>query len=490
MDNNSNSEQKVQKMTDFVNENYPDPVDETNDGIEEADTDIDETIDLSDIDDKTTEPKSGLFSKRQGRKEARPAPNIKTTAASRTYSEIMQEREEKENPPKKKSGRIFNRFIAIYSGILLLILIIGCIVFYAFLNTLEKSQPYNTAQEVAEEFNSGSESLKEYLLANSEITSSLETDTEAVIEYYIESINADSSTFSYVENSSYTETAPSYDITLDGDTIAQVTLTTTGKKAFGLKKWSVSEINIGDYITDTLEYDIVVPTGAAVTVNGVELDDSYLTAEDEIPEVLANVDAAELISDPPSYDTYHITGLINTPEIEVTDTDGTVLDLSLSDTTYTAGEETSDSFIESVYDRVYAAIESWGTYFINKSYTLSRYMLSGTEWYEYIFGSEDVDPIYVAFYGSSKIESYEFTELYAENFIQYTDDCFTVDVKYDMELTFNVEGYSDDNQNLYATWVWVKSDDVWYIADVIYLDDTDSDSEEDTDDEEETDDED
>ena len=480
MDNNNNSEQKVQKMTDFVNENYPDPIEEGKSGIEEADIDIDETIDLSDISDKAKESKNGFFSKRQGRKEARPAPNIKTTAASRTYSEIMQERQEKESPPKKKKGRIFNRFIAIYSGILLLILIIGSIVFYAFLYTLEKSQPYNTAQEVTEEFNSGSESLKEYLIANAEVTSSLETDTEAVIEYYIESINADDSTFSYVENSSYTETAPSYDITLDGDTVAQITLAATGKKAFGLKKWGVSEINIGDYITDTLEYDIVVPTGAAVTVNGVELDDSYLTAEDEIPEVLANVYDAELISDPPTYDTYHITGLINTPEIEASDTGGTVLSLSLSDTTYTAGGEASDSFIESVYDRVYAAIESWGTYFINKSYTLSRYMLSGTEWYEYIFGSEDVDPIYVAFYGSSKIESYEFTELSAENYIQYTDDCFTVDVKYDMELTFNVEGYSDDNQNLYATWVWVKSDDVWYIADVIYLDDSEDDADTDS----------
>lgn len=413
------------------------------------------------------------------------APRTRTTAPARTFTEIVQERALRTNPSsggrrrrKKKKSRRFRRFVFFYSAALLLILIVGSIIFALFLNTLEKSQSYKTAEAVTEEFNSGSESLTEYLTENADSTNSLETDTEALIAAYVSAIGADENTFSYVENSNYTESAPSYDITLDGETIAQITLTTDGKRAFGLTKWAVSSINIADYITGTSEYDVLVPTGSAVTVNGIELDSSYMTAENEVPEVLAN--SVSYMAASPTYDTYHISGFINVPEVSVTDASGTALSVTASSSTYLAGVATSDEFIASVSDRVTAAIESWGTYFINKSYNLSSYMLSGTEWYAYIFGSDTVDPIYTAFYGSSRISSYTFTELSATNYIQYTDDCFTVDVSYDMELTFTEAGYSDDNQNLDATWVWVNADGTWYISDVIYAEeDTSAETEED-----------
>ena len=410
--------------------------------------------------------------------------DIKTTASAKTFSEIKEEHEELSDPSsKKKKGKKklsgFTKFIIIYAAALAFILIVGSIIFYIFLNMLEKSQPYNTAEEITAQFNSGSESLTEYLLENSDTAVSLEPDIETVIEYYVESIGADENTFSYVESSAYVEDAPAYNITLDGETIAEITLTYESKKMFGLKNWQLSSVNIADYITGTLEYDVTVPAGSVVCVNGITLDDTYLTDEDETPEILANV--TEYIETVPSYDTYHITGLVNEPELTAEDPDGNALALSLSDDTYFGYTETSQEFIDSVSDRVESAIRSWGTYFINKSYTLSSYMLSGTEWYVYIFGSDEVDPIYVGFYGSSKIASYDFTVLTAENYIQYTDDCFTVDVSYEMELTFNTSGYSDDNQNLYATWVWVKVDDVWYIADVSYLDDEDEEESEEDD---------
>lgn len=413
---------------------------------------------------------------------------INTTAASKTYEEILQERKEQEEGSSKKKRKHrkkknrFRKFFLIYCAALLFILIVGSLVFYVFLSKLENSQPYNTAASVAEIFNSGSSSLSEYLKENAQAASGLETDTEAVIEYYVSSLESEEEgSFSYVESSAYTETSPAYSITLDGETVADITLTSEHTSVFGLNDWVVSSINIADYITGTNEYDIYVPSGSSITVNGIALDETYLTGEDSTPEILAN--STDYISSVPVYDVYHISGLINEPEISVSDSSGNSLSLVSSDSYYVAGTDTSDEFIASVSDRVMDAVEEWGTYFINKSYGLKSYMLSGTEWYAYIFGSDTMYPIYTAFYASDEIDSYEFTFTNAENYIKYSDDCFTVDVSYEMALTFTEEGYSDDNQNLYATWVWVTDDEgTWYIADVSYLDD----EEEETEDSDET----
>lgn len=367
---------------------------------------------------------------------------------------------------RRRKNRRFKRFLMIYAAALLLILIVGGIIFTWFLSTLETSQSYNTAQEVTEEFNAGADSLTAYLTENSDKIGTLEADKASLISAYVSGINADEGSFSYVENSDYTEDAPSYDITKDGETVSKVTLTRTGSRAFGLARWEVAEVDIADYVADTITYEILVPAGSSVTVNETVLDESYATAQNEVPEVLANV--TELISAAPTYDTYTISGFINEPSVSVTDTSGNALNVTLSGSTFVSGTLTSDEFIASVSDRVTSAIEAWGLYFINKGYNLSSYMLSGTQWYEYIFGSDTIDPIYTGFYGSQRISSYTFSELSATNYVQYTENCFTVEVSYKLDLTFSEEGYSDDDQKLDATWVWVNSGGTWYIADVIY----------------------
>ena len=67
------------------------------------------------------------------------------------------------------------------------------------------------------------------------------------------------------------------------------------------------------------------------------------------------------------------------------------------------------------------------------------------------------------------ILSYDFVERSATNYIKYSDDCFTVDIKYALNMVFTDPTYSDDNQKMDATWVFVIDpyDGSWCISDIV-----------------------
>lgn len=239
-----------------------------------------------------------------------------------------------------------------------------------------------------------------------------------------------------------------------------------GKGDFGLDKWGLASLDITEGFPDLIAYNILVPDGAVVSVNGQTLDANKITATG-VPEVLQN--SVQYLSNPPQMVTYTTKMLPDiTPEVSGTDAAGNPLSFTSSETGFVAVPNASQEFVDSVYPLVDAAIREWGTYFIHMSFNLEPYILEGCDLYKYIFGSEDMDPILTWLYNFEYIVDYEFTEVSASNFIVYSDECFTVDVKYNLAITFDREGVEDNNQNLDATWVFVRDGDSWSICDMIY----------------------
>ena len=361
-----------------------------------------------------------------------------------------------------KKGTSFKKFLLIYSAALLAILIIGMIIFASFLGKLEKSQPSRIAETVAENLTASKASS--YLKDNSEYINCFGEPDDLIAQFAtgVEGVES----LSYIENSDYRADAPSYNITADGKTVAKLTLAQDGKGSFGLSKWKIASLDIADYM-DTASYEFLAPVGTTITIDGVELDDKYLTGEESIPQTLEGASKYVTI---PSYITYKVAGIAGTPEIKATDPNGTELTVTAAGTKYVVGSATDQTFIDSVKGLVDRALEAWGKHFINMGGNLSAYMLEGSDWYSYIFGGPDMDPIYTAFYEYESIANYTFTEKNIDNFIRYTNDCFTVDVSYKMQVDFNTDRMSDNNQKLDATWVFITQNggQDWYLIDCIY----------------------
>ena len=394
----------------------------------------------------------------------------KNETGSRRYSDIRDEKRAKQASSAKSGGKKpkngkkmsrYKKFLIIFSGALLAILIIGSIIFAAFLKSFEDGQHSHIAENIVENYSSSSK-LKKYLNDNKSDINCLE-DFDTLVDSYVASV--DGKNITYVYDTSSTSETPAYFITADGAKVARVTMERDGDGAFGLQRWKVGKLDITSYVPGTKSFDIMVPEGSSVTVNGTELDRSYITNEG-IPVALQN--SVQFIKEAPNYVTYTVSGFTKTPEVTAVDELGSSLKLSSTESTFMAGPETSAAFVEEVKPLVERGLESWSTYFIYMSHNLDLYILKECELYKYIFGGDGYDPINPWLYNWEQIVDYYYTEFEVSNIVRYTDDCFTCDVKYHLDITFSEAGMKDDNQELDATWVWVTDNGSWSISDIIY----------------------
>ncbi len=86
--------------------------------------------------------------------------------------------------------------------------------------------------------------------------------------------------FTYTPSTSYTKDSPVYTVRSNGVAIATVTLThaENGKVGFGMNKWTVDQVTAVDFMDKEKEnVTIIAPSTSKVTLNGIALDDSYIT---------------------------------------------------------------------------------------------------------------------------------------------------------------------------------------------------------------------
>ena len=400
---------------------------------------------------------------RQRADTARQRQSVRTTSASGGgrggNNEVTRSRS---GSPEKKQKSKFGKFLLIYCAILAVIVIVGLIVFSSFMKKVEDNQPSNMVAGIVKQLSGGKASS--YLKSNSDLIKCLE-NVDNIIEQ--SAATMDGKQLSFIENSDYRAEAPSYNITADGQIVAKVTLGKDKKGAFGLQSWKLTALDVASYVPNTLSYQILAPEGSTIYINGTELGDSYKVGNAAVPENLQT--AAKYVSIP-SFVTYKVSGFTQAPTVSAKGADGSDLGISQSSNTVVCGTTTSQEFVNSVDRLVNNGIEAWGKHFINMGGNLSAYILEGCDYYSYIFGSDTMDPIYTAFYEFESIADYSFTEKSASNYVRYTNDCFTVDVKYQMQVDFTTDRMSDTNQKLDATWVMITQNggEDWYIVDCIY----------------------
>ena len=214
----------------------------------------------------------------------------------------------------------------------------------------------------------------------------------------------------------------------------------------------------------TEEFTFCVPSGSEVTVNGEKLDSKTAVAAD-VPEVLEYV--SQLINDVPEFVTYTADLEPGNINVSGTDADGNALVFSNTDNAYTASGASTQSLIDEVSERVSDGLYAWGKHFINFA-DARPYVHYDSELYGMIFGSADYDWINNTFYNYEYVSDCSYSEFEISNYVSYGSECFTVDVKYTLDVNFYDADRHDYNQTLDATMVWIPEGDTWSIADLFY----------------------
>jgi len=365
---------------------------------------------------------------------------------------------------KSKGMSGFAKFLIVYGAIFVVAIIVIAIVLTAYLSKYEKGQPSHVAESVVEEFSS-TQKLKSFLEKNSSIVRSNASVLDFEDSYYK---LVEGKKISYVTDSSKTTSELSaYKITADNALVAEIELK-QDKNA-----WKLSSIDTSAAFSDIKGYSVLVPEGSTVTVNGIQLGEDSITGKG-IPEVLEY--SSQFITSKPEFTTYNVKlASGGVPTVTGTDAQGQSLVFTQNETSFVAGGGAAQSFIDDVKEHVETGVREYALYFEYLAFDLESYILDECEQHEFIFGSENFDPINPWLYNWDYINTHEFREFSVNNYTVYSSDCFTVDVKYDLLITFNHEstmgfGYKDlpdDNPVMDGTWVWVLKDGQWYISDII-----------------------
>ena len=158
----------------------------------------------------------------------------------------------------------------------------------------------------------------EYIWANmsEHPTVSQYEDEQTIKDYMLDMIEGKQLT--YVESGEYTAEKPSYTVEADGYVIGSITLRKdpTQQREYGFPTYVLADISFPSLPLEGAT--ITIPENFTVSINGIQLDDTYVT--EEIP---ADEDLFQYVEPYggtiPGFKTYAVSGLYYEPEVTVTD---------------------------------------------------------------------------------------------------------------------------------------------------------------------------
>lgn len=353
---------------------------------------------------------------------------------------------------KKKLGR-FAKFIIIYSCIALVVMIAVWGLLYSFLRDYEASRPSVAMDKIMSDFNAENAGK---VLNSADITTN-EFETIDTITKFLET-RLEGQTASYRKsNGEYSENTPVY-IVYAGDTpLAKVKLKEAGRNFFKFTKWQIGNISTYDISpkTPSVTVTITVPSGSAVSLNGISVDTKYIENDNITFEPCKNV--GEFVATPTMTE-YKVTGLLFEPDITV-EYNNTPLALSGENGVYICSYPEDAALLEAQKDTIINTAETYGKYIINRGSLdgLKKLMVGRAETY-----ISDIPAIWA--FLSGKQYTYEFRNENITNFKKYSDNCFSCDMYYDLYVNW---GYGDKTYETSMTYVYVLIDGNWYVADFI-----------------------
>ena len=352
-----------------------------------------------------------------------------------------------------KSGKKLPLFYKIYFSVIAVVLVatvIGLWWLWGVLKDYEESQPKHVADAIFEKYyTSGDFSA---LAAKCAEDNPFES-ADVISKYLNDNYKGAEMTCT---SGAMKDGLPTYIVKVGDYKVSSFTLKEKEKNSRGWEMYEEGTFEVY-YTTDALT--IIVPTGYSVEVEGVALDESFVTekaipsAEAEyLPEGVTGI----------TYVKYEIQGLLDDPDIRVTGADGRVAECTYeeSDKAYhtyplfdeTLEKELKDYVIEAIsqYTLMMSADGYWGN--------VKKYFDPDSQIYEDTYES--------AQYTWTVIDhdSAEITDAEASHFLRYSDDIFSCRVKMTNVLTKGTETFKDPVD---WTVIFRNVDGTWLICGMI-----------------------
>jgi len=366
----------------------------------------------------------------------------------------------KKSTKKKKKKKKANRTVtAIFYTVYFLIIIafFGGMYFVNnwinnWLLDYEAAQPTATCNEVFTRLFADPDWATIYKMAGAE-----DGKFDGAEEYasYMEA-KAGSQELTYAETSAGLSQGHKYLVKLGDETIGYFMLEDQKESVTDIPNWQLSQLHID--VTRTEQVTIQCLEGHKVTVNGVPLDESYVTristtmAQKYLPAGTSGV----------SMQTYQVDGLMTTPEIVVTDENGNVSTLNYNAETDVYEEQTSvNTMGEEERERAQKTAETYGLYMIKEAnYSgLAKYFDANSQIFKTITSMQ---------LWMQKHYGYTFEGQEVSEYCRYSDDLFSAKAS----LSLNVKR-SDGSVKEYtvdSTFFFKKYSSGWKCYDMTNVD--------------------
>ena len=173
---------------------------------------------------------------------------------------------------KKRRLKGYWKFLAIYSGVLAGLIVIGLIWVYGLLGAYEKGMP-DVAMDNIIRTQFSSENIDNLVNQNAGEVSPYE-DVDNVRKYLENTVNGNL-TFAR-KSGEYTNDSPVYLVKSDDKNIAKVSLKETGKNRRGFSVWAVDAVTFGEFLGKDNAITITAPSDAVVTINGKQAGEDIM----------------------------------------------------------------------------------------------------------------------------------------------------------------------------------------------------------------------
>ena len=265
---------------------------------------------------------------------------------------------------KKNQVSAFRVFMILWLGGIAIAMGIGLSHFYDFLckyeETYQASRPIHEMDRLFDTYfrTADIDSIYNMLSAKPEPGPLEDLDD---VKQYMRAL-LDGKTLSYKPSENYTDELPEYYIEADGYIIAKALFRKDPTKSldYQFPIWYLSEL---EYYTQPAEsFRATVPEGFTVLVNGIPLDENYLT---ETTQVSAEREFFEPYADIADYKSYAGSGLYLPPEVSILREDGTPAENVQADTqtnTYSADFTPSPEDRKEMEDFAISAVTAYAQY--------------------------------------------------------------------------------------------------------------------------------
>lgn len=367
----------------------------------------------------------------------------------------------KQVPKRLKTASLFWKIYAAVAGLLAACGIVALIVLWNFLAAFEKSQPDRLVKEIVSELNNGK---NEYI---SDRVEGFLSEFEAGDKIKNDIINELSDgEWTYIKRMDmYTKENPVYQLNRNGKNAGTVRLKQSDKNgSFNMAEYKRDDIDI--IMPDTRYYRITVPKGATVTVNGVELSDSYISEKEVECQDISNLKG---ITDMPGMTVYTVKGLVkkadikavgavHKEELEMEPEKEEKTDEGVMCSNITFSFENNKELIADQTERIKEISKAYSL-FANHAIglgELSKYIIPSSPAYKYMKMVADND-IWSIGRTEGDISGFEIL-----NCQVYSDECFLCEVKFSYVVQTVVKKEQFDT---HVRYVFVRKNDDYYMAD-------------------------